>query len=69
MDKKELWIRLENIRELLSRSSNLPCGQHCTSDGRTVDMCFDEMTNQGKTCMLRGRNLAIKKLYELLAEL
>ena len=69
MDKKELLIRLENIRELLTRSYSLPCGEHCTSDGHTVDICFDEIANQGRTCMLRGRNLAIKRLNELLDEL
>ena len=69
MDKKELLVRLENIRELLTRSNQLPCGEHCTTDGHTIDICFDEITNQGRTCMLRGRNLAIKRLNELLAEL
>ena len=69
MDKKELLIKLKNIQELLTRSHNLPCGKHCTPDGHTIDICFDEITNQGRTCMLRGRNLAIKRLNELLAEL
>ena len=69
MDKKELLIRLKNIQELLTRSYNLPCGEHCTSDGHTVDVCLDKITNQGRTCMLRGRNLAIRRLNELLAEL
>ena len=69
MDKKELLIRLENIRELLTRSVNLPCWEHCTTDGHTIDICLDEITNQGRTCMLRGRNLAIKRLNELLNEL
>ena len=69
MNKKELLIRLENIRELLTRSNSLPCGEYCTTDGYTIDICFDEITNQGRTCMLRGRNLAIKRLNELLAEL
>ena len=69
MARTELVIKLRNIRELLNRSRNLPCGEYCTTDGHTVDICFDETTHQGRTCMLRGRNLAIKRLNELLAEI
>ena len=69
MNKTELVVRLENIRELLNRSNDLPCGEHCSTNGHTIDICFDEITHQGRTCMLRGRNFAIKRLDELLAEL
>ena len=68
MNKDELKIKIKNILEILNRSDDLPCGSHCSTNGKIVDMCFDKIKNQGRTCMLRGRNIAIKRLNELLTE-
>lgn len=37
---------------------SLPCGLNCTLD----DKCFDEVTNNGKTCMIRLAQKALKVL-------
>ena len=68
MNKDELKTKIKNILEILNRSDELPCGSHCSTNGKIVDVCFDKITNQGRTCMLRGRNIAIKRLNELLTE-
>lgn len=68
MNKDELKTKIKNILEILNRSDDLPCGSHYSTNGKIVDVCFDKITNQGRTCMLRGRNIAIKRLNELLTE-
>lgn len=68
MNKDELKTKIKNILEILNRSDDLPCGSHCSTNGKIVYVRFDKITNQGRTCMLRGRNIAIKRLNELLTE-
>lgn len=68
MNNDELKQKIKNILEILNRSDDFPCGNYCSTNGKIVDMCFDKITNQGRTCMLRGRNIAIKRLNELLTE-
>lgn len=61
--------QLQEIINILERGENLPCGfDRCTVGGKIVPMCYDEITNRGRTCMLKQRNLAIQRLKSLLTE-
>lgn len=59
--------QLQEIINILERGENLPCGfDRCTVGGKIVSMCHDEITDRGRTCMLKQRNLAIQKLKNLI---
>lgn len=57
--------KIKEIIKILSEHSNLPCGGECKVRGNLMTLCYDEITDHGKTCMLRGRDIAIQKLIEL----
>ena len=60
--------QIKEIINILERGDNLPCGRHCSTGGKIVEFCYDDITNHGQTCMLKQRNLAIQRLKSLLTE-
>ena len=59
--------KLREIIKILERGTTLPCGE-CFMRDDSPDVCFDETSEHGRTCMLKARNKAIKKLTRLIME-
>ena len=61
--------KIKEIISILNRGSSLPCGEECKVRGNLMTLCYDKITDHGKTCMLRQRDIAVQKLIELYKEI
>lgn len=60
--------KIQEIIEILKQGETLPCGD-CLLRDSVPDICRDEVSNHGRTCMLSAREKAIKKLSELILQI
>jgi len=60
-------VNSQKIIEILQRGTSLACGQECNCinpETNIIGICRDEITENGKTCMYRCIQLAIKTIKE-----